>query len=90
MIEFLRAIPGPVFLLVYACLGAACILTGKVLMAADNSRGAPMPDLTRFDPITISVLKGGWKEAVKTAVFDLLNKGLVEIVGEKDKAAVER
>lgn len=90
MIEFLRSIPGPAFLFLYVCLAVACVLVGKVMMGSDSTRSAPMPNLTRFDPVTISFLKGGWKEAVKTAVFDLLNKGLVEIEGEKDLASVKR
>ena len=90
MIEFLQSIPGPAFLFLYVCLGVACVLAGRLMMGADSTRGLPLPNLTRFDPLTISFLKGDWKEAVKTAVFDLLNKGLAEIEGTKDKASINR
>ena len=81
MIEIIRQVPGPLFLLYYAAYAAACMVVGRILLSADGTLNYPMPDLTRFDPLSLSFLRGGRAAVIRTAVFDLWHKGLVTIGG---------
>ena len=81
MIETIRLIPGPLFLLCYAAFAAVCILAGRYWIRADSSLKHTMPDITHVDPISLSYLRGGYPAVIRTAVFDLWNKGLVSVGG---------
>ncbi len=79
MIEFLTHIPVSLFVLYFGIFTAICIIIGKLWINADGSNQFPTPDPTRFDPITIAALRGGWKSVIRTAIFSLWNRDLIRI-----------
>ncbi len=79
MIEMLIRIPGPTFLGYFICLSFVCILLGRLWVNADGSTQYPLPELTRFDPLSVAALRGSWASVIRTAIFSLWNRKLVEI-----------
>ena len=82
MIEMLLQIPGPTFLLYFIGLSIICIVLGRLWVNADGSTQYPLPELTRFDSVTIAALRGSWTSVIRTAVFSLWSRDLIEIKGE--------
>ena len=46
---------------------------------ADGTKKYPLPELTRFDAAGIAYLRGDWTTVIRTAVFSLWRRNLVEI-----------
>jgi uncharacterized protein (TIGR04222 family) len=46
---------------------------------ADGTKMYPLPELTRFDAVAIANLRGGWAAVIRTVVFSLWRRNLVEI-----------
>ncbi len=90
MIDLLASVPGPAFLVFYACLTLVCVVAGRWMIGRDSSTGFTMPDFAHFDSITLATLTGGWSHAVRTALFDLWNRGLVTIDGSGTEATVRQ
>jgi uncharacterized protein (TIGR04222 family) len=88
MLSMIRQVPGPEFLLLYALIIAAGIVIGRKWVAADGSEGHSLPDFTRFDPLSLALLRGGVNEVIRTAVFDLWKKDLLEILQERKKTTL--
>jgi len=84
MIELLRSIPGPRFLLYYPLLVTATVLIARLLLH-DRSPGfvAP-PDPSRFSPAALAAWQGGWRQMLKTALFSLWQRGFFELVPEEE------
>ncbi|KPK37625.1 MAG: hypothetical protein AMJ65_14155, partial [Phycisphaerae bacterium SG8_4] len=78
-LEMLRQIPGPIFLLVFIALTAACAAIGWLCTNADMTNRHPLPDLTRLDPYAIAALRGGEAAVMQAIVLNLLNQKLVSI-----------
>jgi len=89
MFEMIRQIPGPVFLLVYAVVVVFGIIIAKKWIAADGTGERSMPDLEQYDPISVALLKGGLNEVIRTAVFLLVEKKLVEVKTPPDKPVLK-
>ncbi len=71
---------GPVFLVFYACYGAAISLGLYLLRAGEpQTPDAAVPT----DPQTIAYLRGGTKEALRTTVVTLLEQGAL-LLGPND------
>jgi uncharacterized protein (TIGR04222 family) len=88
--EFLRQIPGPMFLSYYAVYALFCIFIGRKWLNRDSSRDTPSPAATYFDSISLSYLKSGRSGVIRTAVFILWNQGLIRIGGTGSAVTIER
>ena len=82
MLEPLRVIPGPEFLMYYAGAIVAAWFIVRSMAYADGSLAHMPPQLTRVDPYSIAALRGGAPEAMKVAVYDLEQQGLLKLSGE--------
>jgi uncharacterized protein (TIGR04222 family) len=87
MVELLRSIPGPQFLVLFALLVVIVSVLGKMMIARLEEVGH-LPGATTFSPSALAALRGGWELAVKTAVFGLWRRNVIEIAGEKGATAV--
>ena len=79
LLELLQPIPGPVFLVIFIILIIVCFGIGWFLLGLDGSMKYPMPELTYFDPLSIAALRGGKEAVIRTALFSLWSRKLVEI-----------
>lgn len=86
MLEFIRSIPGPQFLLYFSLFTLAAVIVGRLIINAP-SRGLRMPEPSSFPPSTVAVLRGGWELVIKTVIFGMWQRGLIEIAD--DSAAAE-
>ena len=86
----IRQIPGPLFLLYYRICVVLCILVGRLWVRGGESPNYTLPDLTHFDPIALSFLRGGQYAVIRTAVFDLWNRGLVTIDGKGSSVSLKQ
>lgn len=89
MFDLFIQIPGPTFLVLFAGLSAICIFIGWLWVNADGSTQYPLPEPTRFDPLTIAALRGGRNAVIRTAVFTLWNRKLVQFEGEGRNTYIE-
>jgi uncharacterized protein (TIGR04222 family) len=75
---------GPVFLVFYAALCLA--VCAWVHMRLRSREGEfPVPQLDMTDPYQIAYLRGGANEAIRIAVFSLIDRGLLDISDPKEK-----
>src|SRR3972149_1387006 len=79
MIEIVRQIPGPLFLLLFAVLAAIGVYLARLWSDRDGSTDYPLPDPDRFGPLAIAALRGGRNAVIRTAVFSLWKRGLIDI-----------
>jgi len=79
MWQTLIQIPGPAFLWYFAGLSVICIVLAWLWARADGSTQYPLPELTRFDPVAIAALRGGTNSVIRTIIFSLWKRNLVEI-----------
>jgi uncharacterized protein (TIGR04222 family) len=82
MLEPLRTIPGPDFLLYFLAAMAITFIVVRSLAYNDGSLDHMPPQFTRLDPYSIAALRGGAPEAVKVALYDLERQGLVKLEGK--------
>lgn len=88
MIEFIRQIPGPIFIWFFLAFSLLCIVLTMLLTDADGSaRHAPV-DESGLDPVAVAVLQGGVDSVIRSRVFSLMNRGLVVIENGKKKASI--
>lgn len=78
MIALLKSIPGPQFLILYPALLVIMLTAARLLLRQGGGAALP-PDPSRFSPVALAVLRGGWPQALKTALFSLWQRGAVEL-----------
>ena len=81
MLELLRSIPGPQFLALFPLLVMSGILVGRFLINSGQS-GLRMPEPAAFPPSTVASLRGGWELVLKTTIFSLWQRGIIELTSE--------
>lgn len=79
MLEYLRSIPGPWFLLIFTIVLIVLVVIGRALRFFDGSPRFPIPGYQTFGPTAIAVLRGGTEEAIKLAVYRLHSSSLMLI-----------
>ena len=94
MIEIIKlipfsTIPWPTFLIYFFGLVIGCIILGWLFVKFDGSTAYPLPNLTRFNSIDIAALRGGSAAVVRTVVFSLWRRNLIEIEGEGRDTEIE-
>lgn len=82
MVEFIRQIPGPVFLAVFLGFSLICIVLMRLVADADGSSHGPVNN-AGIDPVGIAMLQGGVNSIIRSRVFNLMSQGLAVIEGEK-------
>lgn len=54
MLESVRTIPGPVFLLIYPAVAVCLIVTARTLTANVGTKNIPIPNSSRFGPYAVA------------------------------------
>lgn len=88
MVEFIRQIPGPVFIWFFLAFSLFCIVLTMLLTDADGSASYASVDEAGLDPVAVAVLQGGVDSVIRSRVFSLMNRGLVVIENEKKKTSI--
>ena len=75
--NFIANMHGPEFLAFYGIVSLAVIVIGWLMInSADRTRGADVPELPdKPDPYAIAYLRGGAREVIRLAVFNLIRRG---------------
>ena len=83
--NFLANMPGPSFLVFYPiCAGVILAAAYFFIAMQDTTGGRPPPAIQgAVDPYELAYLRGGINEIIRTAVYSLRQKGLIEIVEQK-------
>ena len=83
---------GPYFLLLYGAVTLFTILFILFIKTrVDQSDRLPLPAIpAKIDPYEIAYLRGGLNEMARTAVFSLMQKGLVEIKSDEKPPIITR
>lgn len=89
MIEFIRQIPGPVFLMAFSTFSLLSIFLAKLLTDADGSSNHAFMEQAGLDPVETAVLQGGVDSVIRSRVFSLMNLGLVVIDGQKKNMRIQ-
>ena len=87
MLELLTKIPGPLFLMFFAGVIGVCTLLGRYWV--DSSLRYPLPEPERLKPMAFAALKGGWSAVIRTGVFSLWEKKLLQIIGEGKETIIK-
>jgi uncharacterized protein (TIGR04222 family) len=76
---------GPSFLFFYALFGLVVIAASRwfIWIGDGTRRRAPPPVPATFDPYEIAYLRGGKNAVIRTVVYALYHRGLVEIIPAK-------
>ena len=82
MLEFIKSIPGPDFLLIYPVFCVICFFVAWYF-ASDNSLKYNLPKLTRFNPVTIAYLDGVIP-MLHAVIFGLWSRGLITLKEENN------
>jgi len=90
MIEFIRSIPGPLFLLLYIVYSTIVIIAVKLYVSKDDTTQLDVPEPTKVQPVDIGLLKGGVRGAIRVAVYNLLKKKAISIKKEGKKIIVRQ
>lgn len=88
LFQILVQISGPNFLWYFAGISIVCIVIGWKWKNADGSTQYDLPELTKFDPITIAALRGGTNAVIRTALFSLWNNNLIDFRNEGEDTEI--
>jgi hypothetical protein len=79
MLEFIKDIDGPLFLLYYIILVAACLGLGWLLISVDGSTAYRLPDPKRHKALAVAALGGKRpnkeQRAMMSSIFSLWQRG---------------
>ncbi|MCC6501886.1 MAG: TIGR04222 domain-containing membrane protein [Deltaproteobacteria bacterium] len=88
MVEFIKQIPGPVFIWLFLVFSLICIVLMRFLTDADGTASrAPVVE-AGLDAVAVAVLQGGADSVIRSRVFSLMSRGLVAIENEKKKMRI--
>lgn len=79
IIEFIKSIDGPIFLLVYIVFSVIVILITSRIANRDGTQYLQVPEPTKFSPQSLSLLSLGIKGAIRLAIFSLWKSKKIEI-----------
>jgi uncharacterized protein (TIGR04222 family) len=81
--------PGPQFLVFYLLVIVLTTVGASLWRkAADPTRGLAPPSVPLYpDPYEIAFLRGGENEVLRSVLFNLVQKGFLVVLDQKDKAA---
>lgn len=88
MVEFIRQIPGPQFLVVFLAFSLLCIVLMRLLTDADGSSSHAFMESSGMDPVAVALLQGGVNSVIRSRVFSLMSSGLIVIEGQKKSMRV--
>lgn len=94
MIDFLRNIPGPAFLIFYGLYVLATIVLVRILYRREGKTDSFVPDPLDLSPLELAFLNKGLKGSIQLTVFSLVQQGKIsmkkkgrDIYYQKDKKA---
>jgi uncharacterized protein (TIGR04222 family) len=90
MIELLKEIPGPYFLIIYTIISIIVIFLAKKYAENDYTKNFDVPEPTKIDPLDIALLNRGIKGAIIVSVFNLWRNRKIEIVKVKNNIALKQ
>lgn len=83
LLNFIIKIPGPFFLIIFSVFSIITILFAYFLNRKDGTEKLPLPPPEKLDIFSIAVLTGDWMHVLRTAVFSLYEKKIINIKKEK-------
>jgi uncharacterized protein (TIGR04222 family) len=90
MIEIIKEIPGPYFLLVYCVFSALIILLAKKFAEMDSTKEMETPEPSEISPLDIALLNKGIKGAVIVSIFNLWKEKRIEIKKVKNNITLKQ
>ena len=81
MVEWIRAIPGPTFLLIFTLVWAFLSVILWVWLKYDGTNKLYIPEWASMNPYTIAYLRDGAEAVLHTAFFSLYDKGYLRLTG---------
>lgn len=90
MIEFIRNINGPVFLLIYIIISILVIYVAKKISENDNSKDFDIPEPTKLSPLDLALLRKGVKGAIFVSLISLWRKHKISISKNKNFVIVTK
>ena len=85
MLEPLREIPGPVFLLVFTVAWILSMVVAYLWIRFDGTQRLPVPYWYNYDPIMVAYIRGGAKAVAETVLFSLAERGIIVFEGTDSK-----
>lgn len=82
MLELLRSIPGQLFLVIFPLLVIVAIVLGRRLINGSQA-GCRMPEPSSLSPSAIAALRGDWELVLKTVIFGMWQRGVIELIPEE-------
>jgi uncharacterized protein (TIGR04222 family) len=79
MLDWLVQIPGQTFLVYFIVFSTVVIVTAWKINQKDGTQNKPLPSLTQLDTITIAALRGGWTQVLRTIIFSIYEKKMIDI-----------
>lgn len=90
MIEIIKEIPGPYFLLLYCVFSALIIILAKKFAEMDSTKEMEIPEPSKISPLDIALLNKGIKGAVIVSIFNLWRKKRIEIKKVKNNVTLKQ
>ncbi|MDF1561445.1 MAG: hypothetical protein P1V51_00275 [Deltaproteobacteria bacterium] len=88
MLELIRSIPGPTFLLVYLGLVALALGINRILHWWDGTEDLPLPPAEGLSAEAIAYLGGGWQAVVRAVFYRMVERGQLEISEDGEQTRV--
>ncbi len=88
ILDWLIAIPGPVFLLIFIVYSALVIGFSWYLIRKDDTENLELPNIKKLDYYTIAYLKENWQGVARLGIFRLLKEKSIEITSSFLKSEV--
>ncbi|MBK8806936.1 MAG: TIGR04222 domain-containing membrane protein [Bacteroidales bacterium] len=90
MLEFIKEIPGPYFLIIYSIVSVIVIILAKKYAENDYTKNLEIPEPTKFTPLDIALLRKGIKGTVIVSIFNLWRNKKIDIKKEKGNIALKQ
>jgi len=90
MLEIIKEIPGPYFLLVYSIFAALVIFIAKKYAENDSTKDIEMPEPSKVSPVDIALLNKGIKGALIVTIFNLWRNKKIEIKKTSDNVILRQ
>ncbi len=79
MIDLIKSIPGPYFLLIYLVYAAGIIFLFKRTIDNDDTGSIPTPEPTLFCTTELALLMGGLRRAITAALAKMKNYNIISV-----------
>jgi len=87
--EFIKSIPGPTFLLIFAVWAVIVIIVSRRFTGGPSENENSRLEPTKLTPLQLAFLAGGVKNALNVTMFKLLNAKKIELSDENSKKLIK-